>query len=101
MEAFLQRVSHGEIEQACELLDPPVQDALKEQGGCEGVLSQQSVTAASKQLDQARVNEDKINVTGDTAVVDSGAITLKGKSVATPISRLIRHDDRWWITIPS
>lgn len=37
---------------------------------------------------------------GDTATVENGAITLSGKPFATPLSRLIRHDDRWWITIP-
>ncbi|WP_375432242.1 hypothetical protein [uncultured Friedmanniella sp.] len=46
------------------MFDQPLLDALKEQGGCEVTLSQPSVTKAAKQLGQARVDEEEIDVTG-------------------------------------
>lgn len=99
--AFVERVSRGETRQACELLDQPLQDALGAEGGCPAALGGPSVTKEAKQLARARVHEDKIEVDGDTATVEDGAVTVDGKAVTLPVFRLVRHDDRWWIALPA
>jgi hypothetical protein len=99
VEAVYEHVAAGEFEQACELVLPQARDAYARQGGsCQAALADQYDPEDRASLADPQVDEDSIEVNGDTARVPESAVKFGGEPSGDGRTDLVRQDGKWWIS---
>src|SRR5918995_1126277 len=78
--ALHERVADGEFEQACELFTQEVLDAISQGGSdCQTALATQYPADRREEIHDADVDDDMIEVNGDTAIVPASAVVFDGE----------------------
>jgi hypothetical protein len=98
--ALYERVADGKFEQACELFTDEVLDAISANGlDCQTSLAAQYPVDKREDVRDVEVDEDAIEINGDTATVPASAVTFGNEPSSGADTQVVQRDGNWWISV--
>lgn len=102
--AFYEAIADGDIEAACALISPDVDwpEATNEAfPTCQAALFTNYSTRGTARFNEVEVDDAKVTINGNTALVPEAAVTFAGKPSTDSDNPLILIDGRWYLVPPS